>query len=135
MEKIFLAYTENPEFLKILTFFIVSFSFTFLGAIFTIIRTRNKKTGRHKKIKLVKGLGLFAEVFLSCVFIAIFVVLIIDKLKRDIVQVIALSVVLGIAREHIANKVSEEDFWQKIIKYIFSNAVEKVKNFKDFFKK
>ena len=47
MEKIFLEYTENIEFLKLLTFFIVSFSFTFLGALFTIIRTINKKKGRQ----------------------------------------------------------------------------------------
>ena len=35
----------------------------------------------------------------------------------------------------IANKVSEEDFWQKVIKYILSNAADKYKLLKDFFKK
>jgi amino acid permease len=135
MEKIFLEYTENIEFLKLLTFFIVSFSFTFLGALFTIIRTINKKKGRQKKIRLVRRLSIFVEVLLSCAFIAIFVVLLVEKLKGDYVRVIALSIVLGIAREHIANKVSEEDFWQKVIKYIFSNAADKYKLLKDFFKK
>lgn len=135
MEKIFLEYTENIEFLKLLTFFIVSFSFTFLGALFTIVRTINKKKGRQKKIRLVRRLSIFVEVLLSCTFIAIFVVLLVEKLKRDYVRVIALSIVLGIAREHIANKVSEEDFWQKVIKYILGNAADKYKLLKDFFKK
>ena len=135
MEKIFLEYTKNIEFLKLLTFFIVSFSFTFLGALFTIIRTINKKKCRRKKIRLVRRLSIFVEVLLSCTFIAIFVVLLVEKLKGDYVRVIALSIVLGIARGHIANKVSEEDFWQKVIKYILSNAADKYKLLKDFFKK
>ena len=135
MEKIFLEYTKNIEFLKLLTFFIVSFSFTFLGALFTIIRTINKKKCRRKKIRLVRRLSIFVEVLLSCTFIAIFVVLLVEKLKGDYVRVIALSIVLGIAREHIANKVSEEDFWKKVIKYILSNAADKYKLLKDFFKK
>ena len=135
MEKIFLEYTKNIEFLKLLTFFIVSFSFTFLGALFTIIRTINKKKCRRKKIRLVRRLSIFVEVLLSCTFIAIFVVLLVEKLKGDYVRVIALSIVLGIAREHIANKVSEEDFWQKVIKSILSNAADKYKFIKDFFKK
>ena len=135
MEKIFLEYTENIEFLKLLTFFIVSFSFTFLGALFTIIRNINNKKCRRKKIRLVRRLSIFVEVLLSCTFIAIFVVLLVEKLKGDYVRVIALSIVLGIAREHIANKVSEEDFWQKVIKYILSNAADKYKLLKDFFNK
>ena len=135
MEKIFLEYTKNIEFLKLLTFFIVSFSFTFLGALFTIIRNINNKKCRRKKIRLVRRLSIFVEVLLSCIFIAIFVVLLVEKLKGDYVRVIALSIVLGIAREHIANKVSEEDFWQKVIKYILSTAADKYKLLKDFFKK
>lgn len=135
MEKIFLEYTENIEFLRLLAFFIVSFSFTLLGALFTIIRNNNKKKCSQKKIKFARRLGLFAEVLLSCFFIAIFVVLILEKLKEDFVRVIALSVVLGIAREHIANKVCEEDFWQKVIRYIFSTAADKYNLLKNFFKK
>jgi len=75
------------------------------------------------------------EVLLSCLFIAVFVLSILDRLDRDYVKVMGVSSVLGISREHIANKVSEEDFWQKLLKAIFTDGVAKIKTIGDLFNK
>lgn len=135
MKKIFLLYSENPEFLQLLTFFTVSFSFALLGALFTIVRTLNKRKARRKKFCIDKNLYSLLEVLLSCLFIAVFVLSILDRLDRDYVKVIGVSSVLGISREHIANKVSEEDFWQKLLKAIFTDGVAKIKTIGDLFNK
>ena len=135
MKKIFLLYSENPEFLQLLTFFTVSFSFSFLGSLFTIVRTFNKRKTRRKKFRIDKNLYSLLEVLLSCLFIAVFVLSILDRLDRDYVKVIGVSSVLGISREHIANKVSEEDFWQKLLKAIFTDGVAKIKTIGDLFNK
>ena len=135
MKKIFLLYSENPEFLQLLTFFTVSFSFSFLGSLFTIVRTFNKRKTRRKKFCIDKNLYSLLEVLLSCLFIAVFVLSILDRLDRDYVKVIGVSSVLGISREHIANKVSEEDFWQKLLKAIFTDGVAKIKTIGDLFNK
>ena len=135
MKKFFLLYSENPEVLQLLTFFTVSFSFSLLGTLFTIVRTFNKRKTRRKKICIDKNLYSLLEVLLSCLFIAVFVLSILDRLDRDYVKVMAVSSVLGISREHIADKISEEDFWQKLIKVIFTDGVAKIKSIGDLFNK
>lgn len=135
MKKIFLLYSENPEFLQLLTFFTVSFSFSLLGALFSIVRTFNKRKARRKKFCIYKNLWSLLEVLLSCLFIAVFVLSILDRLDRDYVKVMGVSSVLGISREHIANKVSEEDFWQKLLKAVFTDGVAKIKTIGYLFNK
>lgn len=135
MEKIIASYTENPEVLKVVAFLIFSFSWTLVGALFSYLRDYNSSKRKPKKVSIRKKISKTTETTLTCFFISIFVTLYKDKLDENLLKIMLVSIILGIANEKVSSKITEEDFWEKLLKYIFASAKEKYNLFLDFFNK